>query len=190
MKKIIISIIAILLLSSAGYVAYKYYMQNSTGDKTKLEALDPNLKDLKIRTIKEGAGRELQKGDIAYVIYAGFLPDGKVFDSNAQSGKAIGFPIGEGAVIKGWDEGLVGVKEGSEIILDIPADKAYGEKGIPGRIPANSPLRFDVLLVKVLSKDEAQKMAEEQKQAQEKPNQDTQNASSSAGESAGSSTNQ
>ncbi len=181
-KKIIISVIAILLLTLVGYFAYNYYMSNqnqNTENKMELGALDPNLKELKVLKVKEGNGRTVQKGDIAYVIYAGFLPDGTVFDSNAQSGQAIGFPIGEGYVIKGWDEGLVGLKEGTEVILDIPADKAYGEKGVkkPGSeeyaIPPNSPLRFDVILVKVLTKEEAEQMAKEQ----EKNEQDNANAS-------------
>ncbi len=148
------------------YKNKKYTMQNNNDNNKgalNIAPLDKNLKELKKMTIKEGSGKAIEKGDIAYVIYAGLLPDGTVFDTNAQTGQAVGFPIGEGAVIKGWDQGLLGVKEGEEIILDIPADLAYGQEGTKdGRIPPNTPLRFDVLVVKVMTKDEAAKYAQEQ----------------------------
>ena len=86
--------------------------------KVDLPNLDKNLKELKVKTIKEGQGRKIEKGDIAYVIYAGLLPDGKVFDTNANTGQPVGFPIGEGAVIKGWDEALLGLAEGTEVIIE------------------------------------------------------------------------
>ncbi len=166
--KALIAPLLIILLATVFAVIYWYINNNNNNmsdnqnisDNIKLEPLDQNLKELKIRYIKQGNGRVVKKGDIVYVVYAGFLPSGQVFDSNVNTGQATGFPIGEGAVIKGWDEALPGVKEGSELIIDIPADKAYGEKGMPGRIPANSPLRFDVFVVKVMSKEEAQKAAQ------------------------------
>ena len=184
-KGVIIGLALAVLLAGAAFAFYKYYMNNtndeqkSAEEKLGIKALDPNLSELQKITIKEGEGREIQKGDIAYVIYAGLLPDGTVFDSNAQTGQAVGFPIGEGAVIKGWDEGLIGVKEGSEVILDIPASLAYGEKGVPGRIPANSPLRFDILVVKVLSPEEAKQMVAEQEAAKEDKSSTEQNSSDS-----------
>lgn len=176
MKKIILILVVVILAGGAGY--YKFYKGNlmnkdnanageTNAPKINLPKLDENLKDLKVTTLKEGTGRAIEKGMVAYVIYAGFLPDGTVFDSNAQTGQPIGFPIGEGAVIKGWDQGLLGVKEGSEVILDIPADLAYGAEGVKDRIPANSPLRFDVFVVKVLTKEELKKL-QEQAQAQAK----------------------
>ncbi len=162
--------LVILLLLTLSVTAFLYKNKNNTMNNNnnaqtelKIEPLDKNLKELKKTSIKQGTGRAIEKGDIAYVIYAGLLPDGTVFDTNAQTGQAIGFPIGEGAVIKGWDQGLIGVKEGEEIILDIPADLAYGKDGTPdGRIPPNTPLRFDILVVKVMNKEEAAKYAQEQ----------------------------
>ncbi len=173
-KNIIYTLALLVILLVAGYGVYYKYFNNSNNmnqktteqsNKPQIEDLDPKLKTLKKKVIKKGQGRAIEKGDVAYVIYAGFLADGKVFDSNATSGKAIGFPIGVGAVIKGWDQGLLGAKEGEEMILDIPADMAYGQKGVPGRIPANSPLRFDILVVKVLSKEEALKLSQKQSEA-------------------------
>ncbi len=169
-NKIIIIAVTLAVLLAGSVLAFKrFYMsdtkdtQNVQNTKLNIKPLDPNLKKLQKITLKEGNGREIKKGDIAYVVYAGLLPDGTVFDTNAQTGQAVGFPIGEGSVIKGWDEGLLGVKEGSEVILDIPASMAYGKAGVEGRIPPNTPLRFDVLVVKVLSKEEAQKITQEQK---------------------------
>ena len=183
MKNKIAIIVILLVLVLGGVGAYYKFSKNTTvnkdnkaGDtaqaqnqkpKIDLPKLDKNLKELKIKTIKEGTGRKIEKGNIAYVFYAGVLPNNKVFDSNAGTGRPVGFPIGEGAVIKGWDEALLGLKEGTEVIIDIPADKAYGEKGVKKPqtdeylIPPNTPLRFDVLVAKVLTKEEAKKLMEE-----------------------------
>ncbi len=178
-KKILMLIIALALVAAGAAGYYKFYKKDNVNNnddkatseqaqnKIDLPELPQDLKELKVTVVKEGSGAEIQKGNIAYVMYVGVLPDGNVFDSNVQSGQPIGFPIGEGAVIKGWDEALVGVKEGTEVIIDVPADMAYGEAGIPGRIPPNSPLRFDVFVVKVMTKEEAQKLQEEAKKAQE-----------------------
>ncbi len=160
---------ALVVLGAIGYLSYykfnnKESMQtNNTEAKANinLPELNQNLKTLKKQTVKTGTGRVIKKGDIVYVVYAGFLPNGKVFDSNVNTGKAVGFEIGVGKLIKGWDEGLVGLKEGTELILDVPADMAYGEKGVPNVIPPNTPLRFDILIVKVLDKKEAQKNVQE-----------------------------
>ena len=196
MKKLILILVVVILAGGAGYYYYKSYKTNSMSDnaqantaqenapKIDLPKLDPNLKELKVKTIKEGTGRAIEKGMIAYVMYAGFLPDGKVFDSNVQSKQPVGFPIGEGAVIKGWDQGLVGVKEGSEVIMDIPADLAYGDKGVKDRIPPNSSLRFDVFVVKVFTKDELKKLqAEAQAKAKEaKPETSTKDGTQKTGQ--------
>ncbi len=168
------ALLAAVIFAAVFIAAVLYFYQNketnkmtnntqNQGAEIELPKLDNNLTEIRKTILKEGNGREIKQGDVAYVIYAGFLPNGEVFDSNVNTGQAIGLPIGEGVVIKGWDEGLLGIKEGTEVILDVPANKAYGEQGVPGRIPANSALRFDVLVVKVLSKEEAQKAAEQQK---------------------------
>jgi peptidylprolyl isomerase len=185
-KKIILgAVIALIVLGGGAAVYYKFYKNNNESNvnqntqsqeaqtaKVDLPQLDKNLKELETKVLKEGTGKTIEKGNVAYVIYAGFLPDGTVFDTNTNTGQPVGFPIGEGAVIKGWDQALLGVKEGTELIIDIPADLAYGEKGIEGRIPPNSPLRFDVLVVKVFTKEELKKLQEEaQKQTENKSDQ-------------------
>jgi len=84
------------------------------------------------------------------VNYVGALTDGKVFDASANHGTSgFTFNLGAGQVIKGWDQGIVGMKEGGKRVLVIPADLAYGNQAIGDIIPANSTLVFQVELLKV-----------------------------------------
>jgi len=96
--------------------------------------------------IKVGTGAEAQKGQKVTVHYTGWLTSGKKFDSSV-GGKPFPFRIGAGDVIKGWDEGVAGMKVGGKRRLRIPPDLAYGAKGFPGVIPPNATLVFDVQLV-------------------------------------------
>ena len=91
-------------------------------------------------------------GDLVWVHYTGKLQDGSVFDSSLKRGpdQPFPFPLGAGRVIKGWDEGIVGMRVGEKRQLIIPPDLAYGPTARPG-IPANSTLIFDVELVGVYS---------------------------------------
>jgi len=99
--------------------------------------------------INIGTGAEAKPGSLVTVHYTGWLTTGKKFDSSADAGKPFNFTIGRGQVIKGWDEGVAGMKVGGKRQLRIPADLAYGEKGYPGVIPANATLIFDVQLLSV-----------------------------------------
>jgi peptidylprolyl isomerase len=101
---------------------------------------------LVVKTLVEGTGPAVVKGKKIVVQYLGALWDGgKVFDASWQRGGVpIAFSIGTGNVIAGWDEGLVGVKAGSRVLLVIPSDKAYGDAGRPPTIPAKAPLVFVV----------------------------------------------
>jgi FKBP-type peptidyl-prolyl cis-trans isomerase len=90
-------------------------------------------------------------GDRVWVHYAGRLEDGTEFDNSYKRGEPIDFPLGAGRVIKGWDEGIAGMKVGEKRQLIIPATLGYGEKGTPGGpIPPNATLIFDVELMGVL----------------------------------------
>lgn len=98
--------------------------------------------------IKVGEGVEAQKGDTLTVHYVGRLPDGKVFDSSVDRGQPFTFILGSGQVIRGWDEGMVGMHVGGQRKLTIAPDYGYGAQGI-GPIPPNSTLIFDVELLNV-----------------------------------------
>ncbi len=99
--------------------------------------------------IKVGTGAVAQAGHKVQVDYTGWFTNGKQFDSSVGTGKPFEFMLGAGQVIKGWDEGVAGMKVGGKRQLRIPPDLAYGAKGYPGAIPPNSTLIFDVRLVDV-----------------------------------------
>ena len=96
-----------------------------------------------------GTGKEAKSGDTVDVHYTGWLKDGKKFDSSKDRGQPFSFQLGAGRVIKGWDEGVAGMKEGGKRKLVIPAELAYGARGAPGAIPPNAELTFEVELLKV-----------------------------------------
>ena len=95
-----------------------------------------------------GEGKEAINGSEVSVNYEGFLTDGSKFDSSFDRGLPFGFILGSQMVIQGWDQGVLGMKEGGVRMLVIPAEMAYGDRAI-GPIPANSTLIFIVELVEV-----------------------------------------
>jgi len=104
---------------------------------------------LKYKDIQVGTGEEAVKGKTVWVQYTGTLEDGKKFDSSYDRNYPLGFTLGVGQVIKGWDEGITGMKIGGKRKLIIPPNLAYGETGFPNLIPPNSTLYFDVELVNI-----------------------------------------
>ena len=99
--------------------------------------------------IKVGTGAVAETGKQVKVDYTGWLTSGKKFDSSVGTGQPFDFMLGASQVIKGWDEGVVGMKVGGKRQLRIPPDLAYGAAGHPPQIPASSTLIFDLKLVEV-----------------------------------------
>ncbi len=123
---------------------------NQARTEALLEAASPSgeLQKMVIDDIKIGTGREVAVGDTVVVHYVGTLQDGFEFDNSNKRGESFTFKVGEGRVIKGWEEGLVGMKVGGQRILVIPPHLAYGEQGI-GPIPPNATLVFAIDLLEV-----------------------------------------
>lgn len=106
--------------------------------------------NMKIDIMKEGTGPQIKTGQTATVDYEGKLADGSVFDASKKHGTGgFSFSLGAGNVIKGWDEGVVGMKVGETRILTIPPELAYGPNGYPPVIPPNATLTFEVTLLAI-----------------------------------------
>jgi len=104
---------------------------------------------LQIEELVVGQGAEARAGQKVSVHYTGWLTDGKKFDSSHDRKQAFDFPLGKGNVIRGWDEGVAGMKVGGKRKLTIPSELGYGARGAGGVIPPNATLVFEVELLKV-----------------------------------------
>ena len=138
MKKAFIALIATGIV-----VGVAYYIFNNA---PKLGGPEPQLK---FEDIVVGNGPVAAAGRKVTVHYVGTLTDGKEFDSSRKRNKPFSFQLGAGHVIKGWDQGVEGMKVGGKRKLMIPPNLGYGAGGVPRIIPPNSPLIFEVELLSV-----------------------------------------
>jgi FKBP-type peptidyl-prolyl cis-trans isomerase len=107
------------------------------------------MANLGIEDVKVGDGDEAKPGQSVTVHYVGTLTDGSKFDSSRDRNKGFSFTLGAGQVIKGWDQGVAGMRVGGVRKLTIPPELGYGSRGFPGAIPPNSTLLFEVELLSV-----------------------------------------
>ncbi|WCJ37931.1 FK506-binding protein 2 [Euphorbia peplus] len=119
-------------------------LAKKSGDVTQLQ--------IGVKHKPESCEIQAHKGDRVKVHYRGKLTDGTVFDSSFERGDPIEFELGSGQVIKGWDQGLLGMCVGEKRKLKIPAKLGYGEQGSPPKIPGGATLVFDTELVAVNGK--------------------------------------
>ncbi len=110
--------------------------------------------ELIIEDLVIGEGKEIARGALITAHYTGTLEDGIKFDSSHDRGKPFQCVIGTGRVIKGWDQGLIGMKVGGKRKLFVPAHLAYGERQIGAHIKPNSNLIFEIELLEVLTRDD------------------------------------
>lgn len=154
-QRIAIIVVVLLLLAGAAFLVYSTSRPdqpaaNQPGaglpDITGLTTTDSGLQ---YKDVTVGSGAEAQPGATVSVHYTGWLTDGTKFDSSLDRGQPFSFPLGQGGVIPGWDEGVAGMKEGGKRILVIPAELGYGASGASGVIPPNAVLIFEVELLEV-----------------------------------------
>jgi FKBP-type peptidyl-prolyl cis-trans isomerase FkpA len=148
-----------LIALSVTHIDVLFAQASTPAPKASAATADGAPKELMTLDRKEGEGPAAAANDPVAVHYTGYLWDasaplnkGTKFDSSIERGVPIGFIIGAGRVIKGWDEGIVGMKVGGQRTLVIPPDKAYGEKGAGALIAPNSTLVFDVELMSIIGK--------------------------------------
>lgn len=141
MKKISIVLILLIIIGGGAW----WYIRKESGD-----AVITNVTKLMVEEIKVGEGAEAKAGDVVRVHYTGWLIDGTKFDSSVDCGQPFEFNLGAGEVIKGWDQGVAGMKVGGKRKLTIPPDLGYGDRGAGAVIPPGATLVFEVELLGII----------------------------------------
>jgi peptidylprolyl isomerase len=141
-KKVFTSIVVLLLITLSFYMLNNFFDQRWPLAENNPEE---NNTEVQIEILQEGEGDGAKDGDTLTVHYVGMLEDGTKFDSSIDRGDPFTLTLGNGDVIEGWEEGLLGIKVGEKRKLTIPSELAYGESGAAGgMIPPNATLIFEV----------------------------------------------
>ena len=154
-QRIAIIVVVVLLIAGAVFLVYSTSRPDQpptnqpAAGLPDISNLTTTASGLQYKDVTVGSGAEAQAGNTVSVHYTGWLTDGTKFDSSIDRGQPFSFSLGTGGVIAGWDEGVVGMKEGGKRLLVIPSDLAYGASGAGGVIPPNATLIFEVELLEV-----------------------------------------
>ncbi len=148
MRSIIIAVIIFIFLVGGAFLIRSQEVSSPIESDLSEEGVVAESADLEIVDTEEGIGEPVTLGDQVAVHYEGRLEDGTVFDSSFDRGEPFRFTVGAGSVIEGWEEGLLGMKEGGSRELVIPPEMGYGPRTV-GMIPPNSTLIFDIELLEI-----------------------------------------
>ena len=143
--RVIAAVVIVALLAAGAAYLFAPGVRRDTGT----QAAVTTASGLGYTDLVEGTGPTPRPGQTAIVHYTGTLTNGTKFDSSVDRGQPYEFPLGRGAVIKGWDEGVATMKVGGKRRLVVPARLGYGERGSPPKIPGGATLVFDVELLGV-----------------------------------------
>jgi peptidylprolyl isomerase len=153
MRSILLTATALAVLFSLAAAAGARAADPGQAEKEKTKKMTKTESGLQYYDVKEGTGEKPRTGQTCVVHYTGWLWEnnqkGKKFDSSKDRGEKFAFHVGEGEVIKGWDEGVAGMKVGGKRELIVPPDLGYGRRGAGGVIPPNATLFFEVELFDV-----------------------------------------
>jgi FKBP-type peptidyl-prolyl cis-trans isomerase len=144
-KKLTVSLTIIVTAAALIYGFYFFYQTPAEKNKN-VKIMDNNLIAYEV---KKGEGPKVKNGDTVSVNYIGALTDETVFDSSYSRGEPFSFTVGAGQVIQGWEQGLIDMQVGGVRRLAIPPQLAYGEGGVPGAIPPNATLIFEIELLEI-----------------------------------------
>ncbi len=142
-------LLILVFLATLGVACGSSADSDSNSEVIMAEETTTTASGLQIKTLVVGTGEAASAGKTAVVHYTGWLLDGTKFDSSVDKGIPFEFPLGQGRVIKGWDEGVATMNVGGKVELIIPPDLAYGASGAGGVIPANATLKFEVELLEL-----------------------------------------
>ncbi len=135
--------LALLLVGLAPAFSQQDDSATDSGDWVELK------KGVKIKDIVVGDGDEVRRGKNVSVHYTGWLEDGTKFESTHDRGATFAFKLGDGRVVQGWEIGMIGMRKGGKRHILIPPKMAYGGRGVPGRIPKNATLLFEIEVLAV-----------------------------------------